>query len=271
MEYATVIHSSGHDLLTLLNDILDLAKVESGTVTLDFAPLRFGPVQQWRCFASSSPWPGGKTSASPSSSRPMPRRIVTDPDRLRQILKNLITNAFKFTQHGEVQLQDRMAARGWSGDVETLVAAAVVAFSVTDTGIGIEQAAAARIFEEFAQGDGSPHATMVAPGSACRSAASWSGLLGGDITVTSEFPRGSTFTVYVPPIHRKRRIRPHSSHGGVPLQPSQNGVERGSRQLRSVLPPMRVPVAGRPRASARPNCGAPRCWSSTTTSATSSP
>jgi signal transduction histidine kinase len=84
-----------------------------------------------------------------------PGDIITDPDPLRQIVKNLITNAFKFTHHGDGQLKVRMAARGWSTDVDPLVKSdAVVAFSVTDTRIGIEQAQQARIFEEFAQGDG---------------------------------------------------------------------------------------------------------------------
>jgi CheY-like chemotaxis protein len=199
VEYASVIRSSGNDLLTLLNDILDLAKVESGTVSIDLTASAVGPfstalLREFEPVARAKGLVYG-LEISPEC----PEDIVTDPDRLRQILKNLITNAFKFTHHGEVQLAVRMAAHGWSRDVDSLVSApAVVAFSVTDTGIGIEQAQQARIFEEFAQGDGSTARIYGGTGLGLSISRKLVRLLGGDITVTSQVTRGSTFTVYVP-------------------------------------------------------------------------
>ena len=114
VQYASVIHSSGTDLLRLLNDILDLAKVESGTVTLEISELPlvelldalerdFGPVAAQKGVAFSLELAPG-----------LPPTIATDPDRLRQVLKNLLSNAFKFTEHGEVSVRVSRAESGWS-------------------------------------------------------------------------------------------------------------------------------------------------------------
>jgi len=199
VEYASVIRSSGNDLLTLLNDILDLAKVESGTVTIDLAASSIEELSNALLREFDPVARAKELDYSLEISPECPQDIVTDPDRLRQILKNLITNAFKFTHRGEVQLKVRMAARGWSQDIDSLVkATGVVAFSVTDTGIGIEEAQQARIFEEFAQGDGSTARIYGGTGLGLSISRKLVRLLGGDITVTSEITRGSTFTIYVP-------------------------------------------------------------------------
>jgi signal transduction histidine kinase/ActR/RegA family two-component response regulator len=202
VEYASVIRSSGNDLLTLLNDILDLAKVESGTVTIDLAAssirkLGNALIREFEPVARAKGL-GYAFEISPEC----PEDIITDPDRLRQILKNLITNAFKFTPQGGIQLNVRMAARGWSKDITSLArASAVVAFSVTDTGIGIQEEHQARIFEEFAQADGSTARVYGGTGLGLSISRKLVLLLGGDIALTSEIGKGSTFTVYVPAGH----------------------------------------------------------------------
>ncbi len=199
VQYASVIRSSGHDLLTLLNDILDLAKVESGTVTVDMAAAsleqlgnailrEFEPVAEAKGLAYTV-----------DLARGCPATIVTDPDRLRQVLKNLLSNAFKFTERGEVSVQVSIAADGWSTAVESLVGAPfVLAFAVTDSGIGIEEHHQARIFDEFAQGDGSTARLYGGTGLGLSISREYVRLLGGDIKVASQPGRGSTFTVYLP-------------------------------------------------------------------------
>ena len=116
VQYASVIHSSGKELLELLNSILDLAKAESGTVTVEMsdlpiAELRAGLLREFEHVA-----PGKGLDFSIELGRDCPAAIVTDPQRLRQILKNLLANAFKFTEHGEVRVQVGLADRGWSRD-----------------------------------------------------------------------------------------------------------------------------------------------------------
>ena len=145
VEYASVILASGQDLLTLLNSILDLAKVESGTVDrrdgrdLAVADLRSEPPARVRA--------GRARRRASITRRPRPRlpdRLVTDPQRLHQILKNLLANAFKFTEHGRVHVEIGLATSGWSRETESLGRRRSVWPSRSrDTGIGIERGAAA--------------------------------------------------------------------------------------------------------------------------------
>jgi len=128
-----------------------------------------------------------------------PQEVVTDPQRLRQILTNLLANAFKFTERGEVRLQIGMSDGGWSPESESLVnAAAVVALSVSDTGIGIAEEQQQRIFEAFAQGDGTTARVYGGTGLGLSISRELVALLGGEIAVTSAPGEGSTFTVYLP-------------------------------------------------------------------------
>jgi len=199
VSYASTIRASGNDLLSLLNDILDLAKVESGTVTVELSdvPLNqlcgallgeFEPVAQGKGL-------GFTVQLAPTS----PEHIVTDSHRLRQILKNLLANAFKFTERGEVRVQVSVAGSGWSPETTSLTAApSVLAFSVIDTGVGIDQEHQQRIFEEFAQGDGSTARLYGGTGLGLSISRELAGLLGGEITVASTPGKGSTFTVYLP-------------------------------------------------------------------------
>jgi signal transduction histidine kinase/HAMP domain-containing protein/ActR/RegA family two-component response regulator len=199
VEYARVILASGKDLLNLLNSILELAKVESGTITVETTDVsvqelhsillrEFEHVAQAKGLAYS-------IDVAPNS----PDTLVTDPQRLLQILKNLAANAFKFTEHGEVQIHVGLAETGWSVETESLAdAPAVVAFSVRDTGIGIDQEQQQRIFEAFAQGDGTTARLYGGTGLGLSISRELVGLLHGELTVASTPGQGSTFTVYLP-------------------------------------------------------------------------
>ncbi|MEY2420694.1 MAG: hypothetical protein QOI95_761 [Acidimicrobiaceae bacterium] len=199
VEYASVIGSSGKELLGLLNGILDLAKVESGTVSIEMAVLSIAELRDTllREFeqVAASKGVGFSIDLSPD----VPGEIVTDPQRLRQILKNLLANAFKFTDQGQVRLHISVADRGWDAGTESLVnAPSVLALSVRDTGIGIEEEHQQRIFEAFAQGDGSTARLYGGTGLGLSISRELVGLLGGELTVTSTHGQGSTFTAYLP-------------------------------------------------------------------------
>jgi signal transduction histidine kinase/HAMP domain-containing protein/ActR/RegA family two-component response regulator len=199
VEYASVIRASGNDLLTLLNSILELAKVESGTVVVDMSDLAIGQLRtsllrEYEHVARSQ---GLRFSVDLDPGTP--ETIVSDPARLHQVLKNLVSNAFKFTEEGEVRVRIHPAASGWSPDNAALgAAAAVVAFSVSDTGIGIEEEQQQRIFEAFVQGDGSTARLYGGTGLGLSISRELISLLGGEITATSTCGEGSTFTVFLP-------------------------------------------------------------------------
>ena len=199
VEYAHVIRASGGDLLQLLNDILDLAKVESQTVTfeisdLSLADLRDSMVQSFQAVAA-----GQGLGFTVELDDRLPATIVTDPHRLRQVLKNLLSNAFKFTESGEVALRLAPGVSGWHPENERLTTAAgVIAISVSDTGIGIQRELQSAMFEAFAQADGTTGRKYGGTGLGLSISRDLVGLLGGEITLSSELGRGSIFTVYLP-------------------------------------------------------------------------
>jgi CheY-like chemotaxis protein/HAMP domain-containing protein len=199
VEYASVIHSSGKELLALLNSILDLAKVESGTVRAEnadvsVAELRTALLREFEHVAR-----GKGLDFSIDVATDCPRRLVTDPQRLRQILKNLLANAFKFTHNGGVRLQIGVAHSGWSPETAPLQdATAVVALAIVDTGIGIDEEQQQRIFEAFAQGDGTTARRYGGTGLGLSISRELASLLGGELNVRSALGEGSTFTVYLP-------------------------------------------------------------------------
>src|SRR5262249_32062203 len=154
-EFAKTIHSSGNDLLMLINDILDLSKIESGTVVVDVGELRLADLQNYvertfRHVAESK-----ELGFAIEMAAELPRSVYTDAKRLQQVIKNLLSNAFKFTQEGRVSLTVKPVSLGWSTDNDELNrAAAVLEFSVSDTGIGIPPDKQQIIFEAFQQADG---------------------------------------------------------------------------------------------------------------------
>src|SRR5487761_1728982 len=199
VEYATIIRSSGTDLLKLINDILDLTKIESGTVALEITdwPVTELPPLLERTFrhVAEATKLGFTIDLKPG----LPKTIPTDPQRLQQILNNLLSNAFKFTESGRVAFSAEPAPSGWSADNVSLNRAdGVIALRVADTGIGIPTQKQQSVFEAFAQADGTTSRKYGGTGlglSICRELTS---LLGGEIKLQSEPGVGSVFTVYLP-------------------------------------------------------------------------
>ncbi|HET9869910.1 MAG TPA: GAF domain-containing protein, partial [bacterium] len=154
VEYARTIHASGGDLLVLINDILDLSKVESGTMTLDMDVVPFSEMRDHmeRLFRHVAEGKGLNFSVEVDPR--LGEDVHTDSKRLEQVLRNLLSNAFKFTEKGQVSLKVAPASGGWSPDHPVLgQAEAALAFSVTDTGIGIPEDKQKIIFEAFQQAD----------------------------------------------------------------------------------------------------------------------
>ena len=199
IEYATIIRSSGTDLLKLINDILDLSKIESGTVTLDIADW---PVQELKPMLERTFRHVAEATklAFTIDLRPgLPETIPTDAQRLQQILNNLLSNAFKFTEKGSVEFIAQVATSGWSAGHESLNSASkVVAFSVVDSGIGIPESKQHSIFESFAQADGTTSRKFGGTGLGLSICRELTRLLGGEIQIQSEPGVGSVFTVYLP-------------------------------------------------------------------------
>jgi HAMP domain-containing protein/CheY-like chemotaxis protein/signal transduction histidine kinase len=199
VEFAKTIHGSGSDLLTLINDILDLSKIESGTVTLDVSEYRFSNLRNYvdRTFRHMAE--AKHLGFTVDLSENLPAAVMTDTTRLQQVLKNLLSNAFKFTSHGKVALNISLVTSGWSSDHPNLLHAdAVLAFSVNDTGVGIPGDKLQLIFEAFQQADGSTARKYGGTGLGLSISRELARLLGGEIRVESIVNTGSTFTLFLP-------------------------------------------------------------------------
>ncbi|MEY4581483.1 MAG: Signal transduction histidine-protein kinase BarA, partial [Pseudomonadota bacterium] len=199
IDFAKNIHSAGTDLLTLINDILDLSKIESGTVTVEPEEITFGSLREsvHRTFHHIAE---NKALAFNVEIDPtLPRTFMTDSKRLQQILKNLLSNAFKFTAQGHVSMSVQYVNGGWSLDHPVLSAAGVaVAFKVTDTGIGIAVEKQKLIFEAFQQADAGTSRKYGGTGLGLAISRELANLLGGEIRLASRPAEGSTFTLYLP-------------------------------------------------------------------------
>jgi len=199
VQYATVIRSSGVDLLKLLNDILDLAKVESQTVNFEISDVSLGELRDGMVQSFGPIADGQGLTFSAELDEALPATMLTDPHRLRQVLNNLLSNAFKFTEHGKVELRLGLSTNGWHPDCRRLAqATGVIAISVADTGIGIKDELHTAMFEPFAQADGTTGRRYGGTGLGLSISRNLIDLLGGEITLTSELGKGSTFTIYLP-------------------------------------------------------------------------
>ena len=227
IEFARTIHASGNDLLTLINDILDLAKIESGTVVVDLTELLLKDLHVYveRTFRYVAEAKNVEFSITIDGD--VGPALVTDSKRLQQILKNLLSNAFKFTHDGEVSLTITPAESGWSEDHEELnKAQKVVAFVVSDSGIGISPDKQQIIFEAFQQADGSTSRKYGGTGLGLAISRELSRLLGGEIRLQSRPGEGSTFTLYLPTVPsaaRQMRARAAATDA-VPLSEARARV-----------------------------------------------
>jgi CheY-like chemotaxis protein/HAMP domain-containing protein len=213
VEFARTIHSAGTDLLNLISDILDLSKIESGTVTVEPAEVFFSTMLETvaRPFRHDAD-ARGLTFDVQLDSR-LGRSLTTDPKRVQQVLKNLLSNAFKFTEHGGVRLNVSAVSTGFAPDHPVLSqAATVVAFEVSDTGIGIAPEKQKIIFEAFQQADAGTSRKYGGTGLGLAISRELSNLLGGEIQLRSQPNTGSTFTLYLP----LRYQGPSSSWRDVP-------------------------------------------------------
>ncbi|MFF3290462.1 HAMP domain-containing protein [Streptomyces sp. NPDC003023] len=197
VEYAGIIHSAGSDLLQLINDILDLSKVEAGK--MDINPERV-PIRQLLDYVEATfrPLTTQKSLDFTIDTAPgVPVDLLTDDSRLRQVLRNLISNAVKFTERGSVKVRIEPAA---DGELPPSVhrGGAVVAFRVEDTGIGIAEQQLEVIFGAFQQADGTTSRKYGGTGLGLSISREIAHLLGGALTARSTPGRGSTFTLYLP-------------------------------------------------------------------------
>jgi CheY-like chemotaxis protein/signal transduction histidine kinase/HAMP domain-containing protein len=200
--FAQTIHSSGSDLLDLINDILDLSKIESGTMAVDITTVPFVEVRKFveSTFRQVADLKGLQFEVDLDPA--LPPAIQTDTKRLQQVLKNLLSNAFKFTERGSVQMRAAVATSGWNPEQEILNGAnTVIAFSVTDSGIGIPKEKHAVIFEAFQQGDTGTSRKYGGTGLGLSISRQITRLLGGEIQINSAPGVGSTFTLYLPLIY----------------------------------------------------------------------
>jgi HAMP domain-containing protein/signal transduction histidine kinase/CheY-like chemotaxis protein len=199
VEYAQTIHSSGEELLELINEILDLSRIESGAMEIEPRPLAISDLRDYvvKGFEAIAQSKGLKLSVEIRKNAP--KAIFTDAQRLQQILKNLLSNAFKFTHDGSVSLKIESVGRGWSPGHKALDRAdQVVALSVVDTGIGIALDKQRMIFEPFQQADGTITRKYGGTGLGLSISREIANLLGGELRVTSEPGKGSTFILYLP-------------------------------------------------------------------------
>ena len=198
-EWAATIHSAGRDLLALINQILDLSKIEAGRIETLLEPIRTQEVQEFaeRAFRPVAMQQGLEFSIDVAPDAPP--TVTTDRQLLHQILKNLLANAFKFTERGRVGLRVEPAPAGRSFVSAPLQrASAVVAFAVSDTGIGISSEQLGRIFEAFQQADTSITRKYGGTGLGLTISREYARILGGEVEVQSTPNVGSTFTLYLP-------------------------------------------------------------------------
>jgi signal transduction histidine kinase/HAMP domain-containing protein/CheY-like chemotaxis protein len=226
--FAKTIYSCGEDLIQLINDILDLSKIESGVISTDVMPVSFKEIT---FFAESTFKPIAEAKNLQfeiSLEEGLPEMMETDMQRLNQILKNLLSNAFKFTEKGSVKLHVSMSKENDENPLN--IAEPVIAFSITDSGIGIPKNTQGIIFEVFQQAEGSTSRKYGGTGLGLSISKGFAELLGGAISLKSEPGKGSVFTLYLPFKSRDEIKSPQeyqSKEAHTAAHPGTNAIETG--------------------------------------------
>ncbi len=226
IKFAETIHSSGTDLLALINDILDLSKIESGKMDVEVGNVGFAELEDYciRTFRHVAEGKGLDFTIDTQSD--ISGEVMrTDVKRLQQVLKNLLSNALKFTEQGSVKLHMARAAKGWSSTHPVLNRAkSVITFSVVDTGIGIAQEKQRIIFEAFQQADGTTSRKYGGTGLGLSISRELTRLLGGEIHLESSMGRGSIFTLYLPQVYSASAPKLELGDTATPLSIAPNGA-----------------------------------------------
>ncbi|MBW0116983.1 HAMP domain-containing protein [Pseudonocardia abyssalis] len=248
IEFASTIHGAGSDLLVLIDDILDLSKIEAGRVDVDSAVVDLAEVRGHVTHAFGPQTEDKGLELRVRAAADLPDTITTDAQRLQQILRNLLSNAMKFTAAGSVTLTMSRAPSGTVYGVPPLDAARhVIAFSVRDTGIGIPEDKFAMIFEAFQQADGTTSRKYGGTGLGLSISKELARLLGGRIDVSSEVGRGSEFTLYLPDelpaVTSTARIAPRRT-APDPAPPGEGTRPDGRAPILRSAGPTARPVAG---------------------------
>jgi len=207
IDFARTIHSAGSDLLGLIDDILDLSKIEAGRMDVEPGEVSLVDVRSYveQAFGPQAEEKGLDFAVTVSDD--VPPMIVTDPQRVQQVLRNLLSNAVKFTDAGSVELSIGLAPEDATFGVPALDGARrVIAFAVADTGIGISEDKLGLIFEEFQQADGTTSRKYGGTGLGLSISLKLARLLGGVIQVTSTLGEGSTFVLYLPDVLRAEAL-----------------------------------------------------------------
>ncbi|MDQ3366657.1 MAG: HAMP domain-containing protein [Myxococcota bacterium] len=219
IRYADTIRQAGTDLMTLINEILDLAKIESGTMAVEIGQVRFGNLRDYvdQTFRQVAEEKGLQFTVELAND--LPPWIDTDDMRLRQVLRNLLSNAMKFTERGRVNLRLYRAAPD------------VIAFAVSDTGIGIPKDKQRLVFEAFQQADGSTSRKYGGTGLGLAISREIAGLLGGDLRVESTPGTGSTFTLYLPTVYKAQAREGRTLQQARVAAAAQAAIEAGHQPL----------------------------------------
>jgi CheY-like chemotaxis protein/HAMP domain-containing protein len=200
IEFAQTIYAGGFELLELINEVLDLSKVEAGKMAVNIEEMSLKGLTSYieQNFTHVVEKKGVALKVTLADGLPV--SISTDRQRVEQILKNLLSNAIKFTHKGEIRVSIDRPAKGMSFSSSGLVPQQTIAIAVSDTGIGIPEAKCALIFEAFHQADGTISRQYGGTGLGLSIVREFTRLLGGEIQVESEEGKGSTFTLYLPEV-----------------------------------------------------------------------
>jgi len=197
-QFSTTINSSGNDLLNLINDILDLSKVESGNIELNLERLYFDDFGAFIKFSFEEVMKEKNLKLIVNIEKGLPESILSDIQRVQQIVKNLFSNAIKFTRMGEISMTISTPKEGTKFSNSNLTANRIIAIAIKDTGIGIPDEKKDVIFEAFKQADGTTSRKYGGTGLGLSISKNFSQLLGGEMQLQSVEGQGSTFTLFLP-------------------------------------------------------------------------